>query len=199
MLHIRLWKDCPQLSMNKAEILRYLRTSSKTEDERILSLIDDCCAEVNDCVKPRTLHRIFSCEVTETGLIIGNTIFQSKRLADTIRGCKKVCIFGATLGTECDRLLRTYSATDVTRAMVLQACLASKIEEVCDSLEDALKAEGMTLRQRYSPGYFDLDISENKKVFEMLELTKRIGLTLTDTCQMVPTKSVTAIIGIEND
>lgn len=199
MLHIRLWKDCQQLLMNKAEILRYLRTSSKTDDERLLSLIDDCCAEVNECVKPKTLHRIFDCEVTDDSLIIGDIVFSSKRLAGTIKGCKRVCIFGATLGTECDRLLRTYGATDVTRAMVLQACLASKIEEVCDSLEDNLKAEGMALRQRYSPGYFDLDINENKKIFEMLELTKRIGLTLTETCQMVPTKSVTAIIGIEND
>ena len=81
----------------------------------------------------------------------------------------------------------------------MQACLASKIEEVCDHLEEILTADGMKLRQRYSPGYFDLDIEENRKIFEMLELTKRIGLTLTDTCQMVPTKSVTAIIGIEND
>lgn len=185
--------------MNRAEILRYLRTSSKTEDERLLSLIDECCEEVNACVKPKTLHRIFDCEVTADSLIIGDIVFKSKRLADTIKGCRRVCIFGATLGTECDRLLRTYSATDITRSIVLQACLASKIEEVCDHLEDVLIADGMNLRQRYSPGYFDLDIEENRKIFEMLELTKRIGLTLTDTCQMVPTKSVTAIIGIEND
>ena len=108
-------------------------------------------------------------------------------------------MISATLGTECDRLLRTYSSTDITKTAVLQACLASKIEEVCDSLEDKLRAEGLTLRQRYSPGYFDLDISENKKIFELIDLTKRIGLAITDTCQMVPTKSVTAFIGIEND
>lgn len=185
--------------MNKAEILRYLRTSSKTDDERLLSLIDDCCEEVNACVNPKTLHRIFNCTVTDDALIVGDIIFKSKRLADTVKGCERVCIFGATLGTECDRLLRTYSAGDVSRAVVIQACLASKIEEVCDSLEDILCGQGLTLRQRYSPGYFDLDINENKKIFEMLELTKRIGLTLTDACQMVPTKSVTAIIGIEND
>lgn len=185
--------------MNRAEILRYLRTSSKIDDQRLLNLIDECCNEVNACVKPKTLHRIFDCQVTDDSLIIGDITFSSKRLANTVKGCGRVCIFGATLGTECDRLLRTYSATDMSRSVVLQACLASKIEEVCDSLEDTLKAEGMCLRQRYSPGYFDLDINENRKIFEMLELTKRIGLTLTDTCQMVPTKSVTAIIGIEND
>ncbi|MGN0533421.1 MAG: vitamin B12 dependent-methionine synthase activation domain-containing protein [Eubacterium sp.] len=185
--------------MNRAEILRYLRTSSKTDDERLLALIDDCCRQVNDCVAPKTLHRIFDCTVTQDRLIIGSYEFKSQRLAQNLMGCRRVCLFGATLGTECDRLLRTYASTDITRCAVLQACLASKIEEVCDSLEDRLRAEGLTLRQRYSPGYFDLDITENKKLFELLELTKRIGLTLTDTCQMVPTKSVTAFIGVEND
>lgn len=185
--------------MNKAEILRYLRTSSKTDDERLLTLIDECCNEVNDCVNPKTLHRIFDCVVTENSTLIDGYTFKSKRLADNLKGCSKVCVFGATLGTECDRLLRTYSVTDITRAMVLQACLASKIEEVCDALEDKLKSQGMMLRQRYSPGYFDLDISENIKIFEIIELTKRIGLSITDTYQMIPTKSVTAFIGIEND
>lgn len=184
--------------MNRDEILRYLRTSSKVDDPRLLSLIDDCCDEVNRCVKPKTLHRIFDCKVSDDEIKVENMTFKSHRLAENLKGCEKVCIFGATLGTECDRLLRTYTNTDLTRTVVLQSCLASKIEEVCDSLEDKLKEEGLVLRQRYSPGYFDLDISENKKIFELLELTKRIGLTLTDTLQMVPTKSVTAFIGIEN-
>ena len=183
--------------MNKKEILRYLRTASTTTDERLHSLIDSCCEEVNISVVPRTIYRIFDCEVTDDSLIIGSIVFSSKRLADNLKGCSRVCVLAATLGTECDRLLRTYSSTDMARAMVLQACLASKIEEVCDSVEDELRNQGMTLRMRYSPGYFDLDIKENKKIFEMMDITKRIGLTLTETYQMVPTKSVTAFIGIE--
>lgn len=199
MLLIKLWKDFRLLSMNKTEILHYLRTNSKVDDPRLLNLIDDCCSEVNKCVRPKTISRIFECEVTEDKVIIGDTVFSSKRLADNMKGCKRVCLFGATLGTECDRLLRTYSSNDIARAMVLQACLASKIEEVCDALEDELKGQGMRLRMRYSPGYFDLDIKENKKLFELMDITKRIGITLTDTYQMVPSKSVTAFIGIEND
>lgn len=176
-----------------------MRTSSKVEDERLLDMIDSCCDEVNRAVRPKTIHRIFDCIVTENQLIIGDLVFTSSRLAENLSGCKRVCIFAATLGTECDRMLRTYAPMDIARSMVLQACLASKIEEVCDSLEDELRAQNMTLRQRYSPGYYDLDIKENKKIFEIMEVTKRIGLTLTDTYQMVPTKSVTAFIGIEND
>ena len=48
----------------------------------------------------------------------------------------------------------------------------------------------MTLRSRYSPGYFDLDITENKKLFELMDITKRIGLTITGTCQMVPSSLI---------
>ena len=107
-------------------------------------------------------------------------------------------MFGATLGTAIDRLIRVYSSTDTAMAIALQAASASKIEEVCDSLEkQIIHTHGVSLRQRYSPGYFDLDISEQKKFFAILELTKRIGLTLTDTCEMIPSKSVTAFIGID--
>lgn len=185
--------------MNKVEILHYLRTASKIDDKRLLDLIDDCCNEVNRCVRPKTIHRIFDCTVTENQVIIGDMVFNSKRLAENMKDCGRVCVFGATLGTECDRLLRTYTSTNIARTTVLQACLASKIEEVCDSLEDELKEQGYKLRRRYSPGYFDLDIKENRKLFELIDITKRIGITLTDTYQMVPSKSVTAFIGIEND
>lgn len=186
--------------MNKAEILRYMRTNSKTTDERILALVDHAVSQIESNVKPKTLYRIFDCRVDGNGVEIEGMYFKSQRLAQNLSGCRQVVLFGATLGTECDRLIKIASATDIATAMALQAAAASKIEEVCDSLEESIKAQhGVQLCQRYSPGYFDLDISEQKKVFQLLELTKRIGLTLTDTCEMVPTKSVTAFIGIKNN
>ena len=186
MWPVPLCESWAALFMNKTEILHYLRTASRVDDPRLLALIDDCMAEVDATVQPRTLERIFPCFT-----------LKNRRLAQTIAGCDRVCIFGATLGFECDRLLRTYSVDGIARGAVMQAVLASKIEEVCDGIENRLRAQGLTLRQRYSPGYFDLDITEQRKIFALLDLTKRIGLTLSDTCQMIPTKSVTAIIGIE--
>ena len=72
------------------------------------------------------------------------------------------------------------------------------IEQECDKVQKNIEKENSAkTRQRYSPGYFDLDISEQKKIFSLLEITKRCGITLTDTCQMIPTKSVTAFTGID--
>ncbi|MGN0457493.1 MAG: vitamin B12 dependent-methionine synthase activation domain-containing protein [Eubacterium sp.] len=184
--------------MNKQEILRYMRTNSKTDNKQILDLVDWAMSEIEASVTPKSLYRIFDCTVNEDELIIGAFHFKSRRLAENLRGCARVVVFGATLGTGCDRLINSALKTDTARAVALQAAAASKIEEVCDSLEEEIKAQHrVELRQRYSPGYFDLDITEQKKIFALIELTKRIGLTLTDTCEMVPVKSVTAFIGID--
>lgn len=185
--------------MDRKEILRYLRTNSKTDDERILSLVDEAAKVVEDVSEPKTLYRIFPCETGESDVLIGGVTFKSKRLCENLKGCRSVVVFGATLGLNIDRLLATAEATDVSKAMAYQAAAAAYIEEVCDRLEDDIKVKyDVKLRQRYSPGYFDLDITEQRKLFSLIDITKRIGITLSDSCQMMPSKSVTAFIGIED-
>lgn len=185
--------------MDKKEILRYLRTNSKTEDKNILALIDGAAETVEKTAEPKTLYRIFDCTVKEDGIIIDGLAFKSRRLAENLKGCKRVVVFGATLGLGIDRLIKTALATDTAKAMAYQAAAAVLIEEVCDGLEeDIKKANGVTLRRRYSPGYFDLDVTEQRKLFSLIDITKRIGITLSDSCQMMPSKSVTAFIGIED-
>jgi hypothetical protein len=184
--------------MNKTEVLRYMRTNSKTQDEKLLALADEAIEKVEKTAVPKTLCRVFNCEVRENEVELGGYVFKSTRFSENLRGCKRVALFGATLGIECDRMINLALSDNLSLAIALQAAAAQKIEEVCDELEEELKKQyGANLRQRYSPGYFDLDISEQKKVFALLELTKRIGITLSDTCEMLPTKSVTAFIGIE--
>ena len=186
--------------MDRAEILRYMRTNSHTTDAHILALADKAAQMIESEAQPKTLSRIFACTVEGDVCTIGGAVFRSSHLADNLRGCQRAVVFGATLGTACDRLIQRASATDVALAMALQAAAACMIEEVCDALEEQVKAaQGVTLRQRYSPGYFDLDISAQKQVFDLIEITKRIGVTLTDTFEMIPTKSVTAIIGIADE
>lgn len=183
--------------MDKKEILRYMRTKSSVEDEALLALIDRAAAEINECVKPKCMYRIFDCRVSQSELEAGGFSFESSRLAQNLAGCRRVALLAATVGTDGDMLLRRYSS-EGAMLLVMQAALASRIEEICDELQrDIERREGVVTRRRYSPGYFDLDIAEQKKIFKMMEITKRCGIVLTDTCQMIPTKSVTAFAGIE--
>ena len=170
-----------------------MRTNSSVDDERLLRLVDSAMEEIDRVCEPKSLYKIFDCEVTETALTAGGFEFTSRRLAENLSGCRRA----ATVGVNGDMLLRKYAA-DSAMLLVMQAALASKIEEVCDALQAQIeKNEGVKTRSRYSPGYFDLDITEQKKLFAMADITKRCGITLSSTCQMIPTKSVTAFAGIE--
>ena len=185
---------------DKKEVLRYLRASSKTDDKELLRRIDEACAAAYGEVKPKTIYEIFDCQTIEDKVQIGSFEFQSKRFAENMRGCQKTVVFALTLGTESDRLLRKAAAKGAAELAIYQAVLAAITEEECDKLEEHIKkTHGVKLRKRYSAGYFDLNIENQKKIFEMMDITKRIGITLTDKFLMIPSKSVTAFAGIENE
>ena len=85
---------------------------------------------------------------------------------------------------------------------MLQAAAAALIEEVCDELNEQLRLEaaqeGKSLRPRFSPGYGDFRLEHQTELFRILEVQKRIGVTLTEHLLMMPSKSVTAVIGISD-
>ncbi len=57
-------------------------------------------------------------------------------------------------------------------------------------------ARAGALRFRFSPGYGDLPLAFQRQLLDALQADRRIGIGLTDTLLMTPSKSVSAIIGI---
>ena len=96
-------------------------------------------------------------------------------------------------------LLREQSRS-AADALILDAVLSAAVEAVCDEQEERLRGEfaerSLFLTDRFSPGYGDFSIEYQRPIVQMLDAAKKIGLTLTDSCMMVPSKSVTAVIGI---
>ena len=83
--------------------------------------------------------------------------------------------------------------------MVLQAAAAAMIEDYCDEKNRELSMEaekrGLFLRPRFSPGYGDFSISCQQDLCRALAAEKTVGITLTESFMMNPSKSVTAVIG----
>lgn len=52
------------------------------------------------------------------------------------------------------------------------------------------------MRPRFSPGYGDFPLECQQGIAAALELSKRIGVMLTDRLMMTPSKSVTAVMGL---
>lgn len=183
------------------EAIRYLGYGKNAVDERTRKLIADSFAELEVCAEIRWVYRIFKYkEETDETIFIGPMRINSKNLSKNLKNCQEVVVMAATLGMEVDRRLKRYSITDMSRAVVLQACAAAFLEEYCENCQKKIRLEmkGKYLRPRFSPGYGDFSIEHQEDILQMLEASKKIGLGRTESYMLVPTKSVTAIIGISN-
>ena len=80
-----------------------------------------------------------------------------------------------------DFKIRYYEKTNITKALILDACATTAIEEICDKicedLEEMVKKDNMALTTRYSPGYGDLPI-DIQGFLSVLRAEKPIGLPL---------------------
>jgi len=52
---------------------------------------------------------------------------------------------------------------------------------------------------RFSPGYGDYPLEKQREVVKILNTEKKLGLSLTDSLLLNPTKSVTAVIGLNKN
>lgn len=182
------------------EAIRYLGYGKNTADERTRIMIKNAFTEVEKVSGPKSICRVFAVEQSADEIIkIEKMEITSRSLSRNLKGCTKAVLFGATLGSGVDRLIRRTSLTDMSRAVIQQACAAAFLEEYCDEKQleigRKMEKEGLYLRPRFSPGYGDFDIHYQEPIMRMLDCAKNIGLTITDSYMMTPTKSVTAVIG----
>lgn len=185
------------------EAIRYLGYGRHAIDEQTLALVECSMEELKAKVRERFIHRIFELSQKDGVLQIGDWTIESKGLSRNLKGCGRVAAFAATLGTEADQMIRRASVMEMAKAVVLQSCAAALLEEYCDDCQEEiakeLSCEGWYLRPRFSPGYGDFDIRHQEKLLALLQADKKIGLTMTKSCMLTPTKSVTALIGISRE
>ena len=189
-------------SVNRKEIAQYLGIRGGEPDAVTAALIEDCLSELNEKITPKHVFQIHPLTLAADKAGIDFTCFQtnSKNLYRNLEGCDEVLLFAATIGQGADFIIRRYEKTKMSLAAVCQAAAAAMIEAYCNALNDAWKreyeAKGRFLKPRFSCGYGDFALEHHRDFVRVLEMEKRIGVHLNDALLMVPTKSVTAVIGI---
>ena len=178
------------------EVLRY--AACRDSDREVLQLARWAAAEAEPCLRGRVCWRETDVTIRNDTACLDGAAFPSKKLTERLSGCERAVVFAATVGLELDRLIARYGHLAPARGLMLQSLGSERIEALCDRFETEMgehyAAEG--IRPRYSPGYGDLPLESQREIFTMLDCPKRIGLYLSESFQMTPSKSVTAIIGI---
>ena len=186
--------DVSTLKIDTNEVKRYLKIHKlNTQCE---TLIEECKKEIYKVAAPRAVYsnECILVRKEEVEFAFDNVV--SKNLAKNLLGCRCAYIFCATLGIEVDRLIQKYAKIEPSKALVLDSVATTLIEEFCDYVNSIL-VNGKCSCPRFSAGYGDYSIEHQKDLLKTLDATRKIGVSLTDSFMMTPSKTVTAVIGIK--
>ncbi len=190
--------------LNREEILRYLGYKDSGVTERMEQLLNRCEAETLKILQSKYIYRRFPVEKGSDGIRIPGTalVLFGNDIQEHLKNCNEIFLLGATAGVELDKRIRRYMVTEPDVGVVMDSCGIQAVEQIADlaekEMEQEVSAEGCHLTWRFSPGYGDLPLETQRELVRVLDTHRKISVSLTESCLMVPSKSVTAILGISD-
>ncbi len=195
-----LVKSYPPPEISRREVLRY--AGAMTESAELAELLEWCVSVAKGKIDMRVCYREYPLSIADGVIDIGFARLRSADLLARLSGCGSVVVFAATVGIGIDRLILRYSKISPARALMLQSLGTERIESLCDMFAKDLRGQmsvlGKETAARFSPGYGDLSLELQRDIFASLDCPRRIGVSLSESLLMTPSKSVTAIIGVRN-
>jgi hypothetical protein len=193
------------LNIDVSEVLRYLGYKNQVLNDSTKQVIQDCIEETRGLVRENYVYKYFDIKKDNNSIVLSNSNIKLigldiyEHLKDSVR----CALMAVTIGSDIDFKIRYYEKIDLTKAIIMDACATAAVESLCDEVEGKIKEKALEkylqITYRYSPGYGDLPIELQPSILDVLEAQKKIGLTVSDSFILLPRKSVTAIIGIQED
>jgi hypothetical protein len=117
-----------------------------------------------------------------------------------MRGASHLALFVCTAGKVFSELTERYNSEKAyLEAFVTDAMGSLTVENAMNNiqtqLEKAVMEDDLRISNRYSPGYCNWPLSGQRELFEFMK-NLPVQVSLTESCLMLPIKSVSGIIGI---
>jgi len=170
------------VEFDEKKILRLIGYKKRSTEikEPVKTLITEEKKKLDYLLHPAFIYTIVGYDETNKHLIFKD--------AEKVAIC--ICTIGPELEQEVKELMEK---NEMLRALILDALGSEAAEEVAIQSDRILakKAREMNLwpSKRFSPGYGKWDIKGQRFIFRMLPAAD-IGVRLTESCMMVPRKSV---------
>lgn len=156
----------------------------------------------NSLIKPSIHYLILDFKAMEKGVIQigGVTEFESKNLSVVMKSAEKLVCFISTLGVRLEEEVGVLMQDNaLSEAYIIDAMGSVAVEDLVGKFQQTIKNEcervGKTVTLRFSPGYCDWPLTEQKKLFSLFE-PEEIPVQLLDSCLMKPVKSISGVFGI---
>lgn len=175
-----------------------------TAPEPVTDLIEELSDELRTAGEARAEYIIFDHVMLDQAgrtVDIEGVILNVKPIVfSQLRYSESAALFICTAGQKVgERSRQSMKEGDLLRGYVYDVLGSEIAEGAADKMQDAMRAAmaatGMSITNRFSPGYCGWDVAEQHKLFSFFP-ANYCGITLTDSALMNPVKSVSGIIGI---
>lgn len=175
------------------------RTASMAGDSpRALRMLSKMIPQLVEAAEPKVLLRGYMAERRRDGIVLNNTRFQGKRLSLAFRSCPYGIAYAMTLGPAVDRLIEDARARRETAGYVCDQAASRLAEYAAEQVSTLVRRELPTplgASERYSPGYCDWHLSEQRKLFALLP-PHPLGIHVSRSGLMNPRKSISGVMGV---
>ncbi|OGS36239.1 MAG: hypothetical protein A2293_13115 [Elusimicrobia bacterium RIFOXYB2_FULL_49_7] len=185
----------------QSALFRRLNRLPKSDNPEVDRLMTECAAQALNLAEPRySMAKGIITDKTAGHVTLNHSVTLESPLFSTLVEKNDPCIlYLLTLGKVLSETIRQMGQDDPGMAYFLDTAASALTEYAAAliqaSLMDELSPQRLILTPRFSPGNCDLPMTAQSSILSLLEPDK-IGVTLTDTCLMMPEKSLSIIHGI---
>lgn len=153
-------------------------------------------------IRPSVYYCVKTIEKVDQGAVYieGGLQLRSRNLSKTLRLCKEAVCFIATIGERIEELTkRCMSSHRYSDGYIVDAMASVAIENVVEQFQQGMagqyRAQGKAVTLRFSPGYCDWGLMDQRKIFGLFD-PDQVDVELLESCFILPRKSIVGIFGV---
>ena len=204
MLDLKSIHKVPPLSpdqLRRREIYRYLRLEGHAPDEATSADVERNLKRLHNIVDVRCVASLRPVTKTGDAIVFGDFSTESVMLQKNMKTSEYALLFAMTLGPAVDRLISRLLITSKADALITDACCAEYLESYanryCAHVREEAAQQGFIAHPRFSPGFADFGLEFQWPLIRSLQADKKMHIALTQGNMLVPTKTITALMGLD--
>lgn len=163
-------------------------------------LIKEASLEALILGKPKGIWNVYSFSNTNTTILSEPALMlKGTDISLHLSHCQQIAIMAITVGEQLEEKISLhFNQGNYSLGLLLDAAATTLVESAADQMTELIRQfaakQGFHITSRYSPGYGDWDVTTQPDILRLAN-AEQIGLSATETCMLIPRKSVTAVIG----
>lgn len=187
------------VTVDTKETLRYAGMAKNINFPE--NIVHQACNEALLLARPQAVWSVYPYN-NENGTILAPQPLplEASSILKHLKKATTIAVLAVTIGSDLEEKAEQYFAVgQYTLGLLLDAAGATAVETAADIASDLIKQQsapqGLATLPRFSPGYGNWKLTIQQQILALAG-GQQIGMRTTESCMLIPRKSITAVIGL---